>query len=359
MTVPVFVIAEAGVNHNGSLDLARQLIDVAVSAGADAIKFQSFRTEQLATVTAKQADYQIRATGREESQLAMLKRLELSEEMHEHLVAHARARGIEFMSTPFDTDSLRMLIDQFDMRRIKVPSGELTNAPLLLAMGSCQRPLVVSTGMATLAEIEAALGVIAFGLSRDRRTPSESLFQEAYGSGVGQRLLRQQVTLLHCTSQYPAPIDQVHLRAMDTMQVAFGLPVGYSDHTSGIACAIAAVARGAAVIEKHITLDRSLPGPDHAASLEPAELATMIKAIREVETALGSALKGPAAAELATREAARKSLVALRPIEQGERFSAHNLGTKRPGGGVSAMRFWAYMGRTAIRAYAADELIDQ
>jgi N-acetylneuraminate synthase len=359
MSERVFVIAEAGVNHNGSLDLARKLIDVAVTAGADAIKFQTFRAELLATTTAAQADYQIRATGKTESQVAMLKRLELSEAMHEVLVAHAEASGIEFMSTPFDTGSLSMLVDRFHMRRIKVPSGELTNAPLLLAMASCSRPLVVSTGMATLGEIEAALGVIAFGLSSAAGAPCETSFQQAYAGEIGQQRLREQVTLLHCTSQYPAPVDQVHLRAMDTMRTAFGLRVGYSDHTSGIACAIAAAARGASVIEKHITVDRALPGPDHGASLEPAELGVMINAIREVEAALGETLKAPAASESATRAVARKSLVAIRPIAQGERFSADNLGAKRPGTGVSAMRFWDYVGRTANRAYVTDELIDQ
>jgi len=270
----VTVIAEAGVNHDGSLDKARALVDVAASAGADIVKFQTFRADRIATRKVAKAEYQKRATASEESQHAMLQRLELDDAAHAALIAHCRARGIEFLSTPFDLPSLALLVGTHGLRRLKISSGDLTNGPLLLQAARSGGAIILSTGMAVLGEIEAALGVLAFGMAASGdATPNDAAFAEAYSSTEGQDALRERVTLLHCTSLYPAPAPAVNLRAMDTLRSAFGLPVGYSDHTIGITVALAAVARGAVVIEKHFTLDRSLPGPDHQASLEPDELA--------------------------------------------------------------------------------------
>jgi N-acetylneuraminate synthase len=354
----VLIIAEAGVNHDGSLDRAHALVDAATAAGADIVKFQTFRADRIATRKVAKADYQTRTTAAEESQHAMLQRLELDEAAHAELIAHCAARGIEFLSTPFDRESLDLLAGRHRLRRLKISSGDLTNGPLLLEAARSGCDIILSTGMGTLGEVEAALGVLAFGMTAPRQAPpGEAAFAAAYRSAEGQGALRARVTLLHCTSQYPAPVDAVNLRAMDTLRDAFGLAVGYSDHTLGIAVAIAAAARGAKVVEKHFTLDRSLPGPDHAASLEPDELARMVAAIREVESALGSPVKAPAACEQATRAVARKALVAARPIRRGERFSEANLDTKRAESGASAMRYWEMLGRVADRDYGADEPI--
>jgi N-acetylneuraminate synthase len=352
-----FVIAEAGVNHNGSLERALQLVDVAAGAGADAVKFQTFRADQLATAGAAKAAYQVSNTGDAGSQLDMLRALELSVADHEVLLARCRARGIRFMSTAFDAASLAFLAT-LDMPAIKIPSGDINCGPLLLQAARLQRPLIVSTGMATLAEVEQALGVIAFGLTHTHAPAGRADFEAAWCSASGRAALAGQVTLLHCVTQYPAPPAAVNLRAMDTLAAAFGLPVGYSDHTLGIEVAIAAVARGAAVIEKHFTLDRTLPGPDHAASLEPNELAQLLRAIRHVEQALGSTAKVPAADEAANRPVARRSLVAARAIRRGNPLAAEDLTFKRPGHGVSPMDYWDRIGKPAQRDYAADELID-
>lgn len=350
----VFIIAEAGVNHDGSLDDARRMIDVAAEAGADAVKFQTFQAEQLVTGRAAKAAYQARNTGEDGGQMAMLKALEIAHQDHEGLAAHAAARGVRFMSTAFDLDSLAFLAS-LDMPAIKLPSGDLTWGPMLLAAARLNQPLIVSTGMADLDEIRDALSVIAFGLTRPDVPAGKAELAETFASAAGQQRLRERVTLLHCTTEYPAPLKAVNLLAMDVMAQTFGLPVGYSDHTLGTNVAIAAVARGATVIEKHFTLDRSRPGPDHAASLEPAELAAMIAAIRDVEVALGRAVKAPAPEELANRMIARRSLVAARPIAAGELLSLDNLTAKRPAEGVSPMDIWPMLGRPAARAYEADE----
>jgi N-acetylneuraminate synthase len=352
----VFFIAEAGVNHNGSLELARQLVDVAAHAGADVVKFQSFKAAKLTTAHARKAEYQVANTQEQGNQLDMLRRLELSDSDHEALLEHCRARGIRFMSTAFDSESLTLL-GALGMPAIKIPSGDITCAPLLLQAARMRQPLIVSSGMSTLTDIEQALGVIAFGLLNDGEPTDQVDFEMAYASAKGREALQRHVTLLHCVTQYPAPASSVHLRAMDTMAAAFGLPVGYSDHTAGIEVSIAAVARGATVIEKHFTLDRSLPGPDHAASLEPSELKALISAIRNVEAALGSAIKCPAPEELPNRAVARRSLVAARPIRAGETFSADAFAWKRPGTGVSPMLLWNMVGKTATRDYAPDDLI--
>ncbi len=357
MSGSTLVIAEAGVNHNGSLALALQLVDVAADAGADVVKFQTFKAEQLATAKAAKAEYQVANTQEAGSQLAMLRRLELSQADHHTLLARCRERGIRFMSTGFDADSLAFLAT-LDMPALKMPSGDITCGPLLLQAARLHRPLIVSTGMSTLADIEQALGVIAFGLTTEREPTGRADFEAAYTSAEGRRALEKHVTLLHCVTQYPAPPEAVNLRAMDTMAAAFGLPVGYSDHTAGIAVSIAAVARGAVVIEKHFTLDRSLPGPDHAASLEPAELTHLVSAIRSVELALGSPLKAPAAQELGNRVVGRRSVVAARNIRLGELFTADMLTHKRPGGGISPLDGWALLGRPARRDYAADDPIE-
>jgi N-acetylneuraminate synthase len=359
MGARVLVIAEAGVNHDGSLERARALVDAAHAAGADIVKFQTFRADRIATRRVGKAAYQQRTTAAAESQHAMLKRLELDEAAHAELVAHCRARGIEFLSTPFDLPSVELLTGRHGLGRLKLSSGDLTNGPLLLAAARSGAAIILSTGMSTLGEVEAALGVLAFGMTApSQQAPGEAAFAEAYRSNAGQQALRARVTLLHCTSEYPAPPASVNLRAMATLEAAFGLATGYSDHTLGSAVAIAAVARGAAVIEKHFTLDRTLPGPDHKASLEPGELAELVAAIRTVEAALGSPLKAPAAAEAGTRAVARKCLVAARPLARGEAFTAETIDCKRAEGGVSAMRYWEALGRIAGRDYAADEPIE-
>lgn len=357
MTARVFVIAEAGVNHDGSVDDARRMIDVAAEAGADAVKFQTFRADQLVTRRAAKAAYQARNTGEDAGQHAMLKALELDRDAHLSLAAHAAARGVRFMSTAFDLDSLAFLAT-LDMPAVKIPSGDLTWGPMLLEASRLGRPLIVSTGMADLDDIRAALSVLAFGLTRPGAPAGEADLEAAFADPAAQARLREQVTLLHCTTEYPAPLRAVNLRAMDVMAEAFGLPVGYSDHTLGPTVAIAAVARGATVIEKHFTLDRARSGPDHAASLEPDELAVMIAAIRDVEAALGRAEKIAGPEEAANRTIARRSLVAARAIAAGEILSLDNLAAKRPADGLSPMAAWAMVGRPAKRAYAADEAIE-
>jgi len=350
----VFIIAEAGVNHNGSLEMAKRLIDNAAEAGADAVKFQTFKAENVISRYAPKAEYQKATTEATESQLEMVRRLELDQSSHETLLARCREKNLEFISTPFDDESVDLLVN-LGVARLKVPSGEITNAPLLLKMARTGLPIIMSTGMAGLGEVEAALGVLAFGYLDYRERPSLEGFSRAWREGGGA--LREKVTLLHCTSEYPAPFEEVNLRAMETLAKSFGLPVGYSDHTLGIAIPIAAAARGAVVIEKHFTLDKSLPGPDHRASLEYSELTAMVQSIREVEVALGSSCKFPAASELKNREVARKSLVAARRIRKGERFSGENLTSKRPGNGISPMCYWEWLDKVAEEDYQPDEII--
>ena len=350
-----FIIAEAGVNHNGSIELAKQLIDSAADAGADAVKFQTFRAEQLVVQHAPKAEYQTRTTDANESQFEMIRKLELTNAEHEILIAHAKARGIEFLSTPFDTASLDLLTTRFGLTTIKVSSGDITNAPFLLEIARVAQRIILSTGMSTLAEVEAALGVLAFGFVEPSATPGRHSFEEAYSSDAGQSALRDRVVLLHCTTEYPAPFSEVNLRAMDTMSAAFGLPVGYSDHTQGIHVSVAAVARGATLIEKHFTLSRDLPGPDHKASLEPLELHAMVSAIRDVERALGDGIKRPTMTESKNKSIARKSLVIGRAVVAGEKLV---LACKRPGIGLSPFEYWRMANRIATRYYAVDEVLD-
>lgn len=330
----VLIIAEAGVNHNGDLEMARQLVAAAAAAGADIVKFQTFSARKLVTSGAAKAAYQIATTGNDEGQLDMIRKLELSRQDHEVLIDECRRHGIRFFSTAFDTDSFDMLMDM-GLDQVKVPSGELTNLPLLRHMTRHGLPVMLSTGMATLGEVEAAVDVIE-------------------RNGTPRRL----ITVLHCTTEYPAPMEDVNLRAMLSMKAAFGVQVGYSDHTPGIEIPVAAVALGATIIEKHFTLDCNLPGPDHKASLEPDLFKAMVNAIRNVEIALGDGIKRPSASELKNKPIARKSLVAARHIRAGERFSADNLAAKRPGTGISPMQWDAVIGRVAVRDFQTDELIE-
>jgi len=355
----VRVIAEAGVNHNGSLDRALALVDAAAEAGADVVKFQTFRAADVVRPGAPKAAYQARSTGAAESQLGMLRELELDVSAHRRLVERCAERRIGFLSTPFDAASLALLVEELHLDTLKLPSGELTNGPLLLAAARSGCRILLSTGMAYLGEVEEALRVLAFGYVGSGETPSRQALEDASLSGPGRQAVAERVTLLHCTTEYPAAFDGVNLRAMDTLREAFGVAVGLSDHTCGIAVALAAAARGASVVEKHFTLDRRLPGPDHQASLEPGELHAMVEGIRAVEQALGDAVKRPVAGELANRTVTRKSLVAARAIRQGERFSADNLTAKRPADGCSPMAYWDLLDRTASRQYDADATIDE
>jgi N-acetylneuraminate synthase len=354
----VLIIAEAGVNHNGNEKLAFELIDAAYEAGADVVKFQTFKAKNLVTEFAQQASYQVENTGKKESQFNMLSRLELSYDVHHQLVKHCNDLGIEFLSTAFDSESLDFLVNDLRLKTLKIPSGEITNAPLVLEHARTGCDLIVSTGMATLSEIEAVLGVIAFGYTVDEHSvPSIESFQAAYFSDEGQRVLQDKVTLLHCTTEYPAPLEDINLKAMDTMSNAFHLPVGYSDHSAGITVSIAAVAREATLIEKHFTLDKTMEGPDHKASLDPVELKNMVQGIREVELALGNGLKGPRPSELKNISVARKSLVAAIDIAEGELFSVNNIAIKRPGYGRSPYQYWEVQGQQSSRSYKAGEVI--
>lgn len=348
----VYVIAEAGVNHDGDPARARALIDVAADAGADAVKFQTFVPAALAAAGAARAAYQQRNLPGDDSQLDMLRRLALDFETFRDLRTHCASRGIDFLSSPFDTASADFLMDSLELPVIKLGSGELTNAPLLWRIMQRGTDLILSTGMATLDEVIEALGVCCLAL--DGVEPrSARQCRDAFDA----TRLQGRVTLLHCTTEYPCPPDQVNLRAMETLQAHTGLAVGYSDHTDGIAVAIAAVARGARMIEKHFTLDRTLAGPDHAASLEPDRLAEMIAGIRVVSRALGSSDKAPTPIERDNAAVARKSLVAATAIRKGEPFDADTLTTKRPGGGLAPLRYWSLLGTPAGRDYAADDPI--
>lgn len=352
------IIAEAGVNHNGDEKLAFQLIDAAYNAGADIVKFQTFKAKNLVTASAAQAEYQINNTKKKESQLTMLSRLELSYDLHHKLIKHCESLGIEFLSTAFDSESLNFLVNDLGLTRLKIPSGEITNAPLVLDHARTGCDLIVSTGMATLSEIEAVLGVIAFGYIADKdKEPNELAFQQAYVSDLGQKTLKQKVTLLHCTTEYPAPMVEINLKAMDTLGCAFELPVGYSDHSEGISIPIAAVARGALIIEKHFTLNKNMEGPDHKASLEPDELAAMVTAIRQIEIAMGSGVKRPTESEIKNAIVARKSLVAAKPINKGELITEDNLTIKRPGSGMSPYLYWSLLNKSASKKYQAGDLI--
>ncbi|MCI8210377.1 N-acetylneuraminate synthase [Pseudomonas sp. S25] len=353
----VYIIAEAGVNHNGDRERAFELVDIAADAGADAVKFQTFDARKLASVKAPKAGYQKRTTDQSESQLEMLKKLELPREWHRDLLIHANKRGIDFLSTAFDGDSLDFLAT-LKIPLFKVPSGELTNGPLLWKFARTGLPLVLSTGMATLSEVEQGLAIIAHAKGHEREPASMEEVWKYWSQPDAQKLLVDSVTLLHCTSQYPTPLEEVNLRAMDTLKHAFGLAVGYSDHTEGLLVPVAAVARGAKVIEKHFTTDRSLPGPDHKASLEPAELREMVSRIRALEKILGDGRKAPHPTEWDTRLAAKQQVVAARAIPAGQTFVRDDLTTARCGAGLPAVLLWEKIGCPASRAYEPGEIIE-
>jgi len=358
------IIAEAGVNHNGVEALAFQLIDQAIEAGVDIVKFQTFKAENLVTKSAPLADYQQQNGVKANAQFNMLKALELSSDCFIRLKEYCEQHGITFLTTAFDFDSLDFLINTLNLDTLKIPSGEITNAPFVLAHARSGCQLIVSTGMCDLAEIEQALGVIAFGLLNIEgewltSQPCDELFAKAYQSKQGQALLQKKVTLLHCTTDYPAPIDDINLNAMSVMQNAFQLPVGYSDHSKGIIVPVAAVAMGAVLIEKHFTLDKGLEGPDHKASLNPVELTEMVNAIRLTEKAQGRAIKQASVAEQANKNVARKSLVANSNIKKGALFTDSNLVIKRPGSGMSPYQYWSMLNRPAQRNYQEGELINE
>lgn len=346
------VVAEAGVNHNGSTQAALELVDAAASAGADAVKFQSFSTDLLVRPDAEQADYQRRRVPMA-SQAAMLRGLELSDDAHRAISERCLALGIEFLSTPFDPPSLDLLLG-LDVRRLKVASGELTNGPMLLRMARTGLPMIVSTGMATLDEVAEALAIIALG-RRQVMMPTPELLSSAQTEIGSDPRVVGDVTLLHCTSSYPAPASSVNLRAMGTLATTFGLPVGYSDHTEGTAVAVAAAARGAVVIEKHLTLDRSMLGPDHAASLDPDGFVELVAAIRTVAAALGRPEKRPDDAELNVRALARRSLVAARRLDPGRELEEGDLLALRPGDGLPPSSVWGWLGRRPQRTYQPGE----
>jgi N-acetylneuraminate synthase len=350
----IYIIAEAGVNHNGEREKAFALVEVAAAAGADAVKFQTFNAERLATLHAPKAAYQKRTTEAGENQLAMLKKLELPLAWHSELQAYAKTKDIEFLSTAFDRESLAFL-ESLDLPLYKIPSGEITNGPLLWAFARTAKRLILSTGMATLGEVEQALAVLAHGMVFD--TPPHSLNEvwRHWSLSSARALVAERVTLLHCTSQYPTPMDEVNLRALDTLSKAFALPVGYSDHTEGTLIPAAAVARGAKVIEKHFTLDRNLPGPDHKASLEPDELTRMVADIRSLELALGGGGKYPQPSEWDTRKAARQNVVAARPLKAGQILQAADLATARAGDGPLAIQLWDLVGTRAAADRAPGE----
>jgi N,N'-diacetyllegionaminate synthase len=330
----VFIIAEAGVNHNGSIELAKKLIDVAVEAGADAVKFQTFKADKLVSKCAQKADYQKQTTLVDEMQYEMLKKLELDENAHRVLIGYCKDKEIMFLSTPFDHDSIDLL-NSFQMAIFKIPSGEITNLPYLRHIGSLDKEVILSTGMANLNEVQDALEVlIKAGTSKEK------------------------ITVLHATTEYPCPIGEVNLRAMQTIKTNFGVKVGSSDHTQGIEVPIAAVAMGACVIEKHFTLDCTMDGPDHKASLEPEELKAMVQSIHHIEQALGDGVKRPTESEQKNIFVARKSILASRPIKIGETLSNNNLIVKRPGNGISPMRWDEVVGHKATRNFSADELIE-
>ena len=329
-----FIIAEAGVNHNGSVETAMKMVDVAVAAEADAVKFQTFKAEKIIAVDAPKARYQKETTGSAESQLEMVKKLELDGPAHERLIRYCRDEGILFLSSPFDLDSIDVL-DRLGMQIFKIPSGEITNLPYLRKIGALKKELIMSTGMSDLGEIEDALMVLA----KAGTVPED-------------------IVVLHCNTEYPTPFEDVNLSAMSTIRAAFpGIQVGYSDHTPGIEAPVAAVALGASVIEKHFTLDRNMEGPDHRASLEPDQLKSMVSAIRNIEKAIGNGVKEPSLSEQKNKEIVRKSIVASRDIKKGEIFSVENISVKRPGTGINPMHWDEVLGKTATRDFKNDEKI--
>jgi N-acetylneuraminate synthase len=343
------IIAEAGVNHNGSLKEAMRLIDSAKESDADIVKFQTFKAENLVTKAAAKANYQVRETRSAGTQFDMLKELELSYADFIDLANYCARKNIEFLSTAFDVESLQFLVQETGIRRIKIPSGEITNGPLIAAAAATGLPMIISTGMATFKEVESVLDVIAWV-----RGGSQGDFGGKFKTLEPSTL---PVQILHCTTEYPAPPEELNLRAICELKKIFGLPVGFSDHSAGIWASVAAVALGATTVEKHFTNSRNQTGPDHKASLEPKELCEMVNNIRLLDLAIGSGLKEPTISEKSNIRIARKSLVACKPIQEGELLTSENLCVKRPGSGISPMKYWQILGKKASRDYAEDDLI--
>ncbi|GHV54794.1 N-acetylneuraminate synthase [Synergistales bacterium] len=352
------VIAEAGVNYNGSLGMALDMISAAKEAGADVVKFQSGKPELVVSKFAPKAEYQKETTGGDESQLDMLKKLGPPRDIHGDLVAKCRELDIEFLSTPFDLPSVDLLVS-LGVARLKIPSGEITNWPLIRLVGSTGKPAIMSTGMAALDEIRLALGVYLLGALLPETIPTDERVLDIYASREGRDYLKKNMTLLQCTTAYPTPPEDVNLLVMDTLAETFGLPVGLSDHTEGIEISLAAAARGAAIVEKHFTLDKNLPGPDHKASVTPEELRALVSGVRNINLALGKGEKSVAQSEAKNVAIARRSLVAAKPVKKGGVFTEENLLFKRPGTGIPPSKYWEYIGKIAERDYEEDELIDE
>tara|TARA_B100001250_G_scaffold300104_1_gene261816 strand:- start:53406 stop:54482 length:1077 start_codon:yes stop_codon:yes gene_type:complete len=355
----IIVIAEAGVNHNGNKDLAYDLIDAAAEAKADYVKFQTYKTSEIIDKKAAKAGYQKVTTDANEGQYEMLKRLELPYDFHKELLEHALNRGINFLSTPFELTSLNFLVNVIGLKINKIPSGEITNAPFLLEHTKTNNDLILSTGMSTLEEIRLALSIIAFGFINKNKKPGAKAFLEAYESEEGQIALKKKVTLLHCTSEYPAPKENLNLFAMDEIKKEFNLKVGYSDHSEGINASIIAAAMGACLIEKHFTMDKSLEGPDHRASIDPKELSQLVEGIRDVEKMQGNKIKRPTDVEIKNKEAIRKSIVANGNIKIGDTFTLENLVIKRPGNGMNPIKIWDLLGKQSKKSYNNDEQISE
>lgn len=353
----IFIIAEAGVNHNGSIGIAKRLIDVAADAGADAVKFQTFISEKSVSTYAEKAEYQKIQTDSNESQLEMVKKLELSFEEFIMLSEYCKLKNILFLSTPFDLDSVQFLNEQINVPLFKIPSGEITNGPLILEIARTQKDVILSTGMSTLEDIENALAVLYYGYTCPTKTPTS--FEEIVNNykDSDKEVVSQKVTILHCTTEYPAPFNELNLKAIQTIKDMFNTKVGFSDHSEGILASIAAVVLGATTIEKHFTLDKNFEGPDHKASLEPFELKEMIKSIRMIEQSLGDGKKILAKSEVKNLVIARKSLVANKEIKKGELFTEENVTTKRPGHGRKPLQYWEVIGEKAEKNYERDEIL--
>jgi N-acetylneuraminate synthase len=353
----IYIIAEAGVNHNGNKKVALEMVDKAVAAGADAIKFQTFKTELLVTSYAEKSAYQKQDNSKKIDQYSMLKQLELSQKDFREIKQYCSTKNIDFLSTAFDFESLCFLTDELNLSTLKIPSGDLTNAPLLLEHSLRAKKMIVSTGMSSIEDIKYALGIIAFGMLEIKGKPSLKKFQHAYKSKMGQQILKNNVTILHCTSSYPAPFDEINLNAIKTLKQTLNLNIGYSDHSVGITVPIVAASLGAKIIEKHFTLNKTLKGPDHKASLEPKELKNMIDKIRLVERILGTEALGITTSEYENFVSAKKSIVASKSIKKGEQFLYENLTCKRPGNGMSPLKFWNLLGKKSKINYKKNDQI--
>ncbi len=349
-----YVIAEIGVNHDGNVGKALELVDAVAQAGADAVKLQTFAAETLVSAQAPKAAYQLITTPTEESQFEMLRRLELSRDDHWAVLEAARRAGLEFLSTPYDLDSLAFLVHELAVDRVKIASSDITNLPLLLAAGQSRRKVILSTGMSTVEEITQALSTLALGGTTDVAGPSWDLITSP-PSRDGHSYLREHVVLLQCTSQYPAPVEEANLQAIVTLRDLFGVPVGYSDHTLGTVTALLSVAYGSVVYERHFTLDRKAPGPDHSASIEPDEFAALVRMIREAELARGTGVKEPSPSESSNRHPMRKGLIARRAIKAGHVIGVEDVAFMRPVDGDTPAQYWTWLGRTADRDYATGE----